>query len=630
MVDEEVLTEECAVLVDRYIFLERDQLDQSLVLAQCIQQIVQKGGQRLDEGIGSRMVMWNRILSCAFLGSHERDPECKAVWEATWEAALSASGAGTKLSALLRTFPTVVGMVHSMCKELSWYRRVQAVEVLREVIGVVPDAILVDQLRKIPQQTHALLRTLLSLIPGPVWGGQSAVLEAISEIVCKCEPFLTFTPSSCNETLVLEGSSEEMESELRVANLTSDGLMSAILSDMAPSLSGTEAVTEKRELWSLHFLGWVLVLVHESRRGSRSSGNLLEAEYRMAAARALSLLPWQRLCATMAGQNIFHRLLPILLKQSGIPPFGVPLSASDNSAGAGTDSTVDAGKSNRRSNKRTLGSAALFGVRYQQQPSKESATAERARTTTATIATVPDAGTASSSPVLTTDEIVVAGTEEEEEAVAGEEMDVQDEMEAETSAAAMVVVEKEAVEEAAPQSGGYVEVTHKHQPVYYLSYLDCLVRAWPKRSSVALPPGQHNHCYGDVMGNSSGLERYAGFVLDWAESVMGTQVWSIRRTAVQLLGTISSSGYFPEDISSLARLLGVLEAGIQESKYAKVRVEALRSLALILQSSSPLRTGIDRDEALRSRVREIIRTASADSQPTILEAVAKVQNVWFA
>ena len=156
------------------------------------------------------------------------------------------------------------------------------------------------------------------------------------------------------------------------------------------------------------------------------------------------------------------------------------------------------------------------------------------------------------------------------------------------------------------------------------------MRAWPKRSSVALPPGQHDHCYGDVMGNSSGLERYAGFVLDWAESVMGTQVWSIRRTAVQLLGTISSSGYFPEDISSLARLLGVLEAGIQESKYAKVRVEALRSLALILQSSSPLRTGIDRDEALRSRVREIIRTASADSQPTILEAVAKVQNVWFA
>jgi hypothetical protein len=184
-----------------------------------------------------------------------------------------------------------------------------------------------------------------------------------------------------------------------------------------------------------------------------------------------------------------------------------------------------------------------------------------------------------------------------------------------TEMAALSVVEDAFVSEVpvASTERTSVEYTHKHQPVYFLSYLHTITQAWPKLGTVA-----DAHCEAALMA-------CAGNVLSWAEVVMLTEVWSVRRAAVQLVGVLAAAGHLPAE--QTPRVLGVIEAGIQEQKYAKVRVEALRGLALVLLS--PLRACVDEDAELKSRVREVVRSASTDSQPTILEAVAKVQNIWL-
>jgi hypothetical protein len=247
---------------------------------------------------------------------------------------------------------------------------------------------------------------------------------------------------------------------------------------------------------------------------------------------------------------------------------------------------------------------------------------------------------ASDSPVRPADDDDVNQMEEPDEAVMDAVMDVEDPTEppaaADVSPLSAVVsnslpAEELPVESAEMQTGveevgasmteglrapterAYVEFTHKHQPVYFLSYLHALTQGWPKLGTLT------------DASSETALMTCAGHILTWAETVMRTEVWSIRRAALQLVGVLAAAGHLPAEHAP--RILGVIEAGIQEQKYAKVRVEALRSLALVLQS--PLRACVDGDAELKSRVREVVRSASTDSQPTILEAVAKVQNIWL-
>lgn len=158
----------------------------------------------------------------------------------------------------------------------------------------------------------------------------------------------------------------------------------------------------------------------------------------------------------------------------------------------------------------------------------------------------------------------------------------------------------------------YVEYEHKHPPVYHIYYLECLLRGWPRGPSTV--PAEEALL-------SEGLQH----VLAWAELCMHTAVWSVRKTAVQLVGVLCSVRTVTAVQCESALL--VIELAIAEQKFVKVRVEALKSLASLLQSAN--RVTIDASEELKGRIRELIRTASTDSQPTILEAVSKVQNLWL-
>lgn len=649
VVDEEVLASECAALVTRYCSLEPGQLDQSLVLAQCIQQIVQRGGQRMEDGAAeNRTAMWDRLLSCAYLGSHDSDAESRAVWTATWLEALSTSGAGTKLGAVLRTLPLLLEMVKTMYLERSWHRRVQAVQVFREVIDILPGDTLEAEFAKaeVSRRVTDLLRTLLLSIPGQVWSGQAVVLDVISELVAKYKAHVIFSSVMADTsaaTVEVLSAGDDLESSLTLEKLTNANLCRHILNDLADAAdprAAAAAASVRTLKWELSFFGWALLLVHESRRGARNNSNLAEAEYRLAAARAVSLLPWPALWATPEGVVTFGRLLPVLCKQSNIPPYvRVVLPDASNSGAAVRDGTDSAGQGQgqaKRGNKRTLGSAALFGVRYsmkdsgnpsRSRPDQNTATREISEAPTVTLHDNEE-GQEEEGMVMAAEEAqgepegAVDSHEHEQRVqvqVVGsnstvESMDVENSTCDKLNSAAdcdvaVTTVEDVILSETAVQQEEFV---HKHPPAYHVFYIDSLLRCWPR-----------DECTFPVL--ESQLADCAQHILVWAEAAMRTEVWSLRKAAAQLVGAAASSR--PLSPAQCASALLVIELAISEQKFVKVRVEALKCLALVLQSVN--RAHINSSEELKTRVRELIRNASTDSQPTILEAVAKVQNVWL-
>lgn len=70
--------------------------------------------------------------------------------------------------------------------------------------------------------------------------------------------------------------------------------------------------------------------------------------------------------------------------------------------------------------------------------------------------------------------------------------------------------------------------------------------------------------------------------------------------------------------------LSTLPPGTEEQKYTKIRLESLRALLALIKGVNAAELG-----GLSEEIRGIIRASSADSQPSVLEIVAKVQEAWF-
>lgn len=104
--------------------LESVNLEQSTILAECVQQIVQRSGSRLAyaENNSDRDI-WMLILSTAFMGTHDFDTSTKSIWVIIWEESLISSGIGSKISCLLKIFPKLLEIILNLLNELSWHRR---------------------------------------------------------------------------------------------------------------------------------------------------------------------------------------------------------------------------------------------------------------------------------------------------------------------------------------------------------------------------------------------------------------------------------------------------------------------------------------------------------------------------
>ena len=368
--------------MQRYRGLKRDAAEQqeSLVIAGCLQQIVQRAGSRLDgldemDGLqlqsattsvsssttsssttdmldlsyfvlggenyalkqdqqvhnnGHNHVqrllrqqqgLWSRLLCCAYVGSFDREDESRALWSSTWNEALTGSGAGTKLRALLRTFPALLHAVWAMLGDQSWHRRTQAVQLFQDVVETLPKDMLLEQAQRFKRPVVLVLQVMLRSIPGPVWLGQATVLLAVSEFLAKCPSFLepvipTAAASTTTSTSADAGIVDSDYTDIAVLNggpeacvMLREMIPDPLQCDYMRSLGG--AVTSRMDRPAtaaiatttvaavnigggcMSLLGWSMVLLQEaSRRRTQLLSETAEGEYRLAAAHALCKLPW--------------------------------------------------------------------------------------------------------------------------------------------------------------------------------------------------------------------------------------------------------------------------------------------------------------------------------------------------
>ena len=364
---------------------------------------------------------------------------------------------------------------------------------------------------------------------------------------------------------------------------------------------------------SATWLFFLLTLL-ESYRGDK--------DYQFAAARALSSLPWSVL-SKQGASHFMESILPQLCDRICVR---INNNTSDN-----TYSTYLASKEQQQQQQqhpslvapqkapsvpavapkatsvRKMNTSAMFGVRYGAVPPP----AKQRKPTLAVPRPVQTTTSASQSSTQSENSGITAPVSSYDSA---NDMEVVVEQKSSASSPIGVVL---VIEE-------YVEFIEKSDAAFRMVITECICKGWPIV--------QHNNA-----------ERNARFVVEivgWITVIMEREVWSVKKAAVQLAGVIGA--LYPlaaEDAplesfsqrhvynSRRERLLLIVQRGLDEQKYSQVRVESLKSLEKILKGVNG--QFFTASEESRTVIRGLIRAASQDTQPTILEAAARLQDSWM-
>ena len=646
VVDEDHLAAECMSLITRYLRLERDQYDQSLVLARCIQQIVRNGSRSTGNYPPE---LWNSILTCSFAGSHDYNSESKEVWQLIGQEALTASGVGSKVAGTVRVFPQLLEAVSALLKDLSWNRRVQGVSLFRDVLETLPSS----QLTALVVHTtnDSLLANvvfhLLQLIPGRIWSGQSSVLEALSDVLTKCKWAVSQDVRSTNNPVVFEATVSDIfpgyeplylksfvDSEhhrRRYLQHDHHDVISVALNQHA--LLPIESFSEgnRPHQWQLSFFGCAMLFIHETQRGSSSSSQMEATDYGLGAAKALNNFPWGSI-----SKIAFVHLVALLCRYAEVEPY----CSSSRRRSSDTDGSNASGgglkhevriivPSSVGRHKRTLRNEALFGIRYKLGKDGTKTTSATTTITTSTISTT--SSNINDSPQVqqrNRSEDVVS--DDDDDATPPEDVDivmmtddapsVQDSSETILIAAADNETET-SNKELVVDSCCPVEVRPVLRvPAFRVFFLESIARGWPTAS----PPSSSSPAINQF---DQLLSSIAQDIVVHAQRIVAIQseVWSIRRTLISVVGVIANR--VPLDLDVLNAVILIFEMGCDESKFVKIKVEALKSLAMLLEGTN--RQALDGDASCGQRVRAVVRKSSVDSNASVLEAVASVQNIWL-
>ena len=430
--------------------------------------------------------------------------------------------------------------------------------------------------------------------------------------------------------------------------------------------------------WEVGILPYCLLLIHEANRGER--------DYRLSAALAVSLLPWHHISSV--GSAAFVSLIPRIRIQGDI---FVPVSPTVNEVDTSVSLSLSLSLSHSLLDQSSAQSSAvrngrsgtrrdqynMFGSRYGVSATTgkagvKSATSTTATATaTATAVAITDSTTFEPSAMVVVEEFTAMVTpvtetysETHSDAIASSSSSNSDSTSNSDSDSSSTTSSSEAFVPslttlATPATATAtsilpVPVQGVKDPAYRMMFVDCLHAGWPQSDSQSLstqevaPEGTGSNPTGRTAesessnsisnsssnssdGNNSNtwraeLASHVPGLLDWALHAVTSDVWSIRKSAIQLMGSIGASSEL--EFTSIERVLLVLSKGTEEQKYVKIRVEALRSLHRCISGPNG-RALSDSTGGLTETVRTIIRSASIDKQPTILEAVSKVQDAWL-
>lgn len=341
----ESLDDELTLMVQRYKACSSRDSDLALAIAACTQQVIKKAGDRLatSEAIPS-------LISIAYVGSFDPHQETKSLWIDTFASLLDTTGLGAKVPAISKALSIIARSIVDFLLNLSWERRKQSISIIRDLLISLPDKTLEPFL-------GSLIAALLSQLKHVPWIGQEQALECIAEIVEKM-------PNNIQFNLDHPGYILTLPSVLVVSIDNVQDFLSRGSSDLQAQLesilaSDTSSDAFLCQQWTFYPVTFAELLFQEFDRK--------ENDFKFAAARSLSLVPWSKasagICQPFSGvmEKLIARarLLPRRLSaeiessQSKVSNLvGIPVSSAPSAAIA----------------KRTLGNSALFGNRYGSAP----------------------------------------------------------------------------------------------------------------------------------------------------------------------------------------------------------------------------------------------------------------------
>jgi len=663
-------------LITSYNSLGRETRDQSAaVIAACIQQLINRcSSQLIDHDV------WTALLACVYVGTFDADAKSRDTWAAVWGETLSQSGAGNKGTALRRTLMSVLSTVSQYLHDLSWTRRSHGLAILDDICRSLPG-------EQVAPNVGYVIKDLLWLLPGKIWSGQGQVLALLSLLVTKCENCLDCTVARDVVLLsvprTVDGNTDRKEvgaaqTVLSLADLLVWKLRAEEGGDAElPTMEISFDVTHR---WSISTRGMLALLVNEAGRGEKT--------YRLEAAAALAALPWTKLVATPAGAAVFEEALPLLAATVGMPPFVPPAMVAMLASQASKD--IDGSRSTAPSiktvqqhirdktrpstYKKKESSLSLFGGRYVGESTVVGAGSshdnKRKFTDTtinsasngdfdvitlhnptksyvngaiyhgiggapetsldsnshAIVANVPPSAVLAPLPISgVVPPPAPASTVQPEDAAASDDMVLAEEVQLELPAELPVYEPVSSIPESEPKSTAAEEgpgpaeffsssglrIPVSADPAFRVKFLECLVNGWPK------------------LAGSEQIVSARKPIFAWARTAVASDVWSLRKTTLELLRAVLADETYTASAADLELVLAAISAGAGD-RNMKVRLPALKCLDSFLNVQCK-KQGVKSilSSASMESIRGILRAASTDSEPAMIQAGMKLQADWL-
>ena len=555
-----------------------------------------------------------------------QNEEAKAVWEKVLTCAILQSTLGTKEAAVKAVLGDVLRSVVGHLLHASWLLRLQALSVLRDMLSFLPGGLIAPNTAEV---VTALLRTL----PGQMWRGKEDSLRVLALLLEKCphcldgeveaENLLTVfpvaTPPSSTQGAATAGLPPAEKDTLLIVSL-SDMVSRAGLADKISARLTVYAHEHqhppetppfpKCSGWRLSYLGIVSLFLQEAMRSDR--------QYRLAAASALSVLPWGAMQTPTAVQSILP-LVPRLLQCAGLPESvtGIANAPDDdcgekNSAEKGEGSVEDSAnyKQGRRSN------YDMFGGRYGGDPTaaKTKKGVKRARISRANADAMGASVTAA----------------HVEEADVGRDMEGDDITErASTEDTGVVESSIEDGAEAAATTSLASYQSAGTDAAFRVKFLEAATALWPSHTTY-LALCTHGETGGTQTETSmiSGVQRIPEATVDWALLVVRYEVWSVRKAVLLLLRAMITAGW-PLSRSRQAAVLEILSLSLDDTKYSQVRAAAASTLLRLIagggEESNVYKDVLTSDAIM---INGMVSRMSLDTNPSVISSYASIQKQW--
>lgn len=150
------------------------------------------------------------------------------------------------------------------------------------------------------------------------------------------------------------------------------------------------------------------------------------------------------------------------------------------------------------------------------------------------------------------------------------------------------------------------------EPAFRVKVLETIAKSWPSMGELVSNQGSS----GAILATQTRLKLF-----DWCYSVVTSEVWSIRRVAYVVFGSLIADDSFSTE--QYPRLVLVISSGVSDSKYSQIRKAALTCLVNILEKINP-------DVILlhKIEVRRLIVLGCSDSQSEVLEVASQAQKMF--